>query len=98
MILLLSFRLMRTSPLFAHSVPKIGKGSFSPPSDLTRVFSQAGPLRHPLRGPALAQPRSNTLSPLAILISSRPAPLLIEAHPTPSLHQRSPCCRCVRRF
>jgi hypothetical protein len=31
MILLLSFRLMRTSPRFSHSVLKIGKGSFLPP-------------------------------------------------------------------
>src|SRR5215208_2343886 len=30
MILLLSFRLMRTSPRFVHSVPKTGKGFFSP--------------------------------------------------------------------
>ena len=53
MILLLSFRLMRTSPRFTHSVPKIGKGSFTP-LDLTRYAPQAGPLQHPLRGPALA--------------------------------------------
>jgi hypothetical protein len=76
MILLLSFRLMRTSPLFAHSVPKIGKGSFSP-SDLPRVFSQAGPLQHPIRRPALAKPLFNNLSRLAILVSCRPHPLLI---------------------
>jgi hypothetical protein len=54
MILLLSFRLMLTSPRFTHSVPKIGKGSFSLPSDLTRIFFQAGALQHPIRRPALA--------------------------------------------
>jgi len=51
---------MRTSPLFEHSVPKIGKGSFSP-SDLTRLIAQAGPLQRHISRPALAQPRSNTL-------------------------------------
>ena len=55
MILLLSFRLMRTSPRFAHSVPKIGKGPFSPLPDLTRVFSQAGALHHHIRRPASAR-------------------------------------------
>jgi hypothetical protein len=65
MILLLSFRLMRTSPRFVHSVLKTGKGSSSPPEDLTRLFSKAGPLQHHIRRPALAQPRSNPLSPAA---------------------------------
>ena len=37
----------------------------------------------------MAQPRSNTPSPLAILFPSRPPPFFIEAHPTPSFHQRS---------
>ena len=55
---------MRTSPRFAYSVPKIGKGSFSP-SGPSRVFSQAGSLQHHIRRPAFALPRSNTLSPLA---------------------------------
>jgi hypothetical protein len=53
MLLLLSFWLMRTSLSFAYSVPKTGKGFFSP-SDLTRVFSQAGSLQHHIRRPALA--------------------------------------------
>jgi hypothetical protein len=39
MILLLSFRLMRTSPRFTHSVPKIGKGSFSPLGPDPRLLS-----------------------------------------------------------
>jgi hypothetical protein len=53
MILLLSYRLMRTSPHLAHNVTKIGNGSFSP-SDLTRIFCQAGALQHHIRCPALA--------------------------------------------
>ena len=65
MILLLSFRLMRTSPRFAYSVPKIGKGPFSPLPDLTRVFSQAGALQHITSGARpLALPRPDALSPL----------------------------------
>ena len=35
---------MRTSPRFAYSVPKIGKGSLCPPSDPAPVFSLAGAL------------------------------------------------------
>ena len=62
--LLLSLRPMQTRCHTAYSFPKIGKGSFLP-SDLTRVFSQAGPLQHHIRRSALAQRRSNTLSPLA---------------------------------
>ena len=60
MILLLSFRLRKTSPRFVHSVLKIGKGSSSPSEDLTRV-SQVGSLQHHTWRPALAKPRSNTL-------------------------------------
>jgi len=87
--LLLFLRPMQTRLRTAYSVSKIGKGSFLT-SDLTRFSPhQAGPLQHHIRRPALAQPRSNNLSPLAILVPSRPPPLLIEAHPTPSLNQRS---------
>src|SRR5215213_6329391 len=48
---------MRTSPRFAYSVPKIGKGPFSP-SGPSRVFSLAGPLQHHIRRPAFALPGS----------------------------------------
>jgi hypothetical protein len=54
MILLLSFRLMRTSPRFVHSVLKIGKGFTPPPEDLTRVFFLGRSLLRHIRRPALA--------------------------------------------
>ena len=52
-VLLLSLRPMRSSPCFAYSVPKIGKGSLCPPSDLTRVFSLAALLFPSSRSAAL---------------------------------------------
>jgi hypothetical protein len=94
--LLLYLRPMRTRPRTAYSVPKIGEGSFLT-SDLTRYSPQAGPLQHHIRRPVLAQPQFNTLSPLVILVSSRPLPLPIEAHPTPRFLQCT-LCRRVRRF
>ena len=58
-VLLLSFRPMRTSPRFAYSVPKIGKGPFSPLRSVPRLLSQAGSLQHPIRRPAFTLPRSS---------------------------------------
>src|SRR5215204_3416462 len=59
-VLLLSLRPMRTSPCFAYSVHKIGKGSLGPPSDLTRVFSLAA-LLSPILQRALAATALNVL-------------------------------------
>jgi hypothetical protein len=61
MILLLSFRLMRNSPRFVHSVLKIGKGSFSPlrGPDPLRSTGRAAPTSH--LAPSLGIGRSNTL-------------------------------------
>lgn len=44
---MLSFRPMRTSPRFAYSVPKIGKGSFSPLGPDPRLLSGRAAFSHP---------------------------------------------------
>src|SRR5829696_954141 len=72
-VLLLSLRPMRTSPCFAYSVHKIGKGSLGPPSDLTRVFSLAALLSPILqRGPSLRpEPTGAVAFPLPCLGGTR---------------------------
>jgi hypothetical protein len=80
MILLLSFRLMRTSPRFAHSVTKIGNGSFSPLGpDPCLLSGRSAPTSHQASGLGIAP-----------VHHSKPANLL-EIPPTPGLKICSFC-------
>jgi hypothetical protein len=55
-ILSLSFRSMRTKPPLAYDVLNVREGSFSPPSDPSRTFSQAAPLPPIAHGAVLRFP------------------------------------------
>jgi hypothetical protein len=79
-LLLLYFRPMQTSPRFAYSFPKIGKGTFSPHRSVPRlIFGRAAPTSHQASG-------------LGIAPVQHPNPAdLLEIPPTPGLEVRSFC-------